>query len=185
MKDVIITDEEIQFMKRRCIFLPLWYFTFLRGFRFNPSELTVSQDAALEEARSREKSAKIFGAGLTFGDMGTRRRFSFAHHDMVVRTMKETYDSRQWPGKFTGTSNVWFAMKYDCAALGTMSHQLISFEENVTGAEPMNIVVKLTRGRITESREWHDCVKLSCNLGKTLGSKEKCDYLIRLLNHQD
>jgi nicotinate phosphoribosyltransferase len=73
---------------------------------------------------------------------------------MVVRVMKEVYDSRpSWPGKFTG-------------------------------AEPMNIVVKLTRGRITELREWHDCVKLSCNLGKTLGNPEKCEYLIKLLKQR-
>ena len=45
----------------------------------------------------------------------------------------------------------------------------------------MNIVVKLTRGRITENRRWNDCVKLSCNLGKTLGNPVKCDYLISLL----
>jgi len=341
MSEVTITDEEVDFLRRRCIFLPLWYFTFLRGYRFNPREVTVEQDAeghldikvrgkwfstimwempilsciselmhmhrgdferydaALEERKAREKSEKIFSAGLVFGDMGTRRRFSFAHHDMVVRTMKEVYTSREWPGKFTGTSNVWLAMKYDCSALGTMSHQLISFEENVsgvfecnfnvmkkfsdvydgdngiylydcfgdevffsnlskrmammykglrvdsgneeeqtekiiakyrqlgidpatkqvcysnglnvdraieihkyvdgrvqdsygvgtfltcdvTGAEPMNIVVKLTRGRITESREWHDCVKLSCNLSKTLGNPEKCAYLTKLLSN--
>ena len=343
MAEVVITDEEVEFMKKRCIFLPLWYFTYLKGYRFNPKELTICQDAeghleitvkgkwfstimwempilssiselmheyrgdierydaALEERRAREKSEQIFGAGLILGDMGTRRRMSFAHQDMVVRVMKETYESREWPGKFTGTSNVWLAMKYDCAALGTMSHQLISFEENVsgvfecnfnvmkkfsdvydgdngiflydcfgddvffsnlskrmammykglrvdsgneeeqtekiiakykalgidpatkqvcfsnglnidraieihkyvdgrvqdsygvgtfltcdvTGCEPMNIVVKLTKGRITESREWHDCVKLSCNLSKTLGNPKKCDYLISLLqNHQ-
>ena len=354
MKDVIITDEEVEFMKKRCIFLPLWYFTFLRGFRFRPQEVTISQDAeghldinvrgkwfsaimwempilsciselmhglrgdfekydaAAEEKKALEKSIKIFGSGLVLGDMGTRRRFSFAHHDMVVRVMKEVAENPRkygtgdqltsdghWTGKFTGTSNVWLAMKYDCSALGTMSHQLISFEENVSGvfecnfnvmkkfsdvydgdngiylydcfgdkvffsnlskrmammykglrvdsgdefeqtekiiakykslgidpatkqvcysngldidkaieihryvagrvqdsygvgtfltcdvngADPMNIVVKLTRGRITELREWKDCVKLSCNLSKTLGNKDKCDYLIRLLNN--
>ena len=52
---------------------------------------------------------------------------------------------------------------------------------DVVGAEPMNIVLKLTRGRITELREWHDCVKLSCTPGKTLGNKAKCDYLASLL----
>ena len=31
--------------------------------------------------------------------------------------------------------------------------------------------------RITENREWHDCVKLSCDKGKTLGNPEKCAYL--------
>ncbi|MBR4710561.1 MAG: nicotinate phosphoribosyltransferase [Clostridia bacterium] len=343
MAEMTITDEEVEFMKTRCVFLPLWYFTFLRGYRFRPGEVTIKQDAeghldisvrgkwfstimwempilsciselmhglrgdferydaAHEEAKARAKTERIFSSGLVLGDMGTRRRFSFDHHEMVVRVMKEVYDSRPaWPGKFTGTSNVWLAMKYDCVPLGTMSHQLISFEENVsgvfecnfnvmkkfsdvydgdngiylydcfgdevffsnlskrmammykglrvdsgdefeqtekiiakykalgidpatkqvcysngldidkaieihkyvdgrvqdsygvgthltcdvTGADPMNIVVKLTRGRITELREWHDCVKLSCNLGKTLGNPEKCAYLASLLGRK-
>ena len=55
---------------------------------------------------------------------------------------------------------------------------------DVTGADPMNIVVKLSRGRITELRARHDCVKLSCNLGKTLGNPEKCAYLSRLLQQK-
>lgn len=45
----------------------------------------------------------------------------------------------------------------------------------------MNIVVKLIRGRITELREWHDCIKLSCDKGKTLGNEEKCKYLLSLI----
>ena len=339
MKDVVITDEEIAYMTDHCVYLPLWYFTFLKGYRFNPAEVAISQDeegqlsitvhgkwfstimwempllsciselmhilrgdidrydAALEESRARSKSEQIFGGGLVLGDMGTRRRLSFDHQEMVVRAMKEVWDSRSWPGRFIGTSNVWFAMKYNCSPLGTMSHQLISFEENVsgvfecnyavmkkfsdvfdgdngiylydcfgdkvffsnlskrmammykglrvdsgneeeqiekiiakykelgidpatkqvvfsnglnieraleihnycagrvldsygvgtfltcdvTGCSPMNIVVKLTKGRITEKREWHDCVKLSCDLTKTLGNPEKCEYLKSLL----
>ena len=43
---------------------------------------------------------------------------------------------------------------------------------------PMNVVLKLTMMRITENREWHHCVKLSCDKGKTLGNKAKCDYLL-------
>ena len=339
MKNIVITDEEIAYMTDRCVYLPLWYFTFLKGYRFNPAEVAISQDeeghlsitvhgkwfstimwempllsciselmhilrgdlerydASLEESRARLKSEQIFGGGLVLGDMGTRRRLSFDHQDMVVRVMKEVWDSQSWPGRFIGTSNVWLAMKYDCSPLGTMSHQLISFEENVsgvfecnyavmkkfsdvfdgdngiylydcfgdkvffsnlskrmammykglrvdsgneeeqiekiiakykelgidpatkqvvfsnglnieraleihnycagrvldsygvgtfltcdvTGCSPMNIVVKLTKGRITEKREWHDCVKLSCDLTKTLGNPAKCEYLKGLL----
>lgn len=339
MKDVVITDEEVEFMANRCAWLPPWYFTFLKGYRFNPGEVSIRQDqeghleisvcgkwfstimwempllsciselmhslrgdmdrydAALEEQRSREKARQIIEEGLKLGDMGTRRRFSYEHQDMVVRTMCETDRILGGPGKFIGTSNVWFAMKYGCSPLGTMSHQLISFEENVSGifecnfnvmkkfsdvfdgdngiylydcfgdkvffsnlskrmammykglrvdsgdefeqiekiiakytslgidpstkqvvfsngldidkaiaihrycdsrvqdsygigtfltcdvsgCEPMNIVVKLTRCRITELREWHDCVKLSCTAGKTLGNPKKCDYLLSLL----
>ena len=50
---------------------------------------------------------------------------------------------------------------------------------DVVGCKPMNIVVKLTKCRITEKREWHDCVKLSCDKGKTLGNPEKCAYLLK------
>jgi nicotinate phosphoribosyltransferase len=41
-----------------------------------------------------------------------------------------------------------------------------------------NIVIKLTGMRITELREWHDCVKLSNDKGKTLGNTKKCEFLI-------
>ena len=39
----------------------------------------------------------------------------------------------------------------------------------------------LTKSRITEKREWHDCVKLSCDKGKTVGNPEKCAYLLKQL----
>ena len=340
MRNVVITDEEVDYLRNKCIFLPLWYFTFLKGYRFNPAEVQISQDEegylditvrgkwfsaimwempllssiselmheyrgdlakydpALEEKRTRAKMEQIFGSGLVLGDMGTRRRMSFEHQDMVIRVMKEVWESRtDWSGKFTGTSNVWLAMKYNLVPLGTMSHQLISFEENVSGlfecnfnvmkkfsdvydgdngiylydcfgdkvffsnlskrmammykglrvdsgdefeqtekiiakykelgidpatkqvcysnglnidkaieihkyvngrvqdsygvgtfltcdvtdVDPMNIVIKLTRGRITEKRAWHDCVKLSCNTTKTLGNDDKCRYLLSQL----
>lgn len=339
MRDVVITQEEIDYMRTHCYYLPLWYFTYLKGYRFNPDEVKIRQDAeghlditvtgkwfntimwempllstiselmhglngdlasydaALEESRAREKAVQIFSNGLTFGDMGTRRRLSFAHQDMVIRVMKEVYQSQKWPGVFTGTSNVWLAMKHRTKCLGTMSHQLISFEENISGVfecnfnvmkkfsdvfdgdngiylydcfgdkvffsnlskrmammykglrvdsgneeeqvekiiekykslgidpatkqvvfsnglnieraieihkycdgrvldsygvgtfltcdvtncEPMNIVVKLTRSRITELRVWHHCVKLSCDKGKTLGNEEKCKYLLSVI----
>ena len=348
MRNVVITEEEIAFMQKKMYYLPKWYFIFLRGYRFNPREVTVSQspeghldisirgkwystimwempilsivselshilngdtqkyDFEREMERAAEKTKKILANGLILGDMGTRRRFSFEHQDNVIRTMKEIYQQggyedtdgfHSWTGKFTGTSNVYFAMKYDLIAIGTMSHQLIEFEENVSGiyecnfnvmkkfsdvydgdngiflydcfgdkvffsnlskrmammfsglrvdsgneeeqtekiiskykslgidpatkqvvfsnglnvdraieihkyvngrikdsygmgtfltcdvenCEPMNIVVKLTRMRITEKREWHDCVKLSNDKGKTLGNPEKCAYLLKLI----
>ena len=44
MKDVIITDEEIEFMKNKIYFLPEWYYNFLKGYRFNPKEVNIFQD---------------------------------------------------------------------------------------------------------------------------------------------
>lgn len=336
MTTVKITDEEIRFMTIHCPWLPLWYFNFLRGYTFNPKEVSISQDEEgqlsitvqgkwfstimwempllsiiselvhtlqgekatynleVEREKVKAKTEKFLQAGVILGDMGTRRRFSFNHQEMVIKTMAEVYQSQDWPGKFTGTSNVWLAMKYNLKALGTMSHQLISFEENVSGVfecnynvmkkfsdvfdgdngtylydcfgdevffknlskrmammytglrvdsgveeeqtekiiqkyqslgidpaskqvvysnglnidrcieihqyckgrvkdsfgvgthltcdvdnvKPLNIVIKLTKCRITETREWHDCIKLSCDKGKTLGNPDKCNYIL-------
>lgn len=340
MKNVVITDEEIEFMQQKCYYLPKWFIdVFLRGFRFNPAEVDISMDKdnhlhvsvkgkwysaiiwempilscvselmhilngdtkiydeQTEREYIRKKSEQIFSSSLVIGDMGTRRRFSFEHQKVVLEEMSRVYKEKQWSGIFTGTSNVWFAMKLGLNPLGTMSHQIISFEENCSSVfevnhsvmekwaevyngdlgiylydcfgdnvffnnfskkmamlfsglrvdsgneeeqidkivakykelgvnpltkqvifsnglnikraieinnyakgkiipsfgvgtfltcdvasgggviKPMNIVVKLTRSRITESREWHDCVKLSCDKGKTLGNEMKCKYL--------
>ena len=45
MRSVVITDEEIRYMTDHCVYLPLWYFTFLKGYRFNPAEVDIEQDA--------------------------------------------------------------------------------------------------------------------------------------------
>ena len=340
MRNVIITDEEIEFMTTRCVWLPVWYFIFLRGYRFNPGEVEISQDEEghlsirivgkwfstimwempllsciseiihilngddekydIETERQKvvEKSEKIFSNGLVLGDMGTRRRFSYEHQKMVLETMAEVYRSKQWEGIFTGTSNVYLAMLLDLKPLGTLSHQIISFEENVSGVfecnysvmkkfsdvydgnngiylydcfgdelffknvskrmammysglridsgieeeqtekiiekyislgidpttkqvvysngldidrcieihrycngrvqdsygvgtnlmcdiddvRPSNIVRKLTKCRITEAREWHNCIKLSCDKGKMLGNPKKCRYILSLID---
>ena len=346
LAEVVITDEERAFMTRTFPFLPYWFINvFLRGFRFNPAELSISQDdeghldirvrgkwwstiiwempilatiselmhtlngdtakydAGAEWEKSLQKGREIWENGLTLGDMGTRRRFSFEHQERVIDALMQSYaevyeETGGQCGKFTGTSNVYFAMKKNIPCLGTMSHQCISFEEivsgvfecnynvmnkwsevydgnvgiflydcfgdrvffnnlskrmamtfcglridsgveeeqvdlivekykqlgidpmtkqavfsngldirraveihrycqgkitdsygvgtfltcDVTDCKPMNIVVKLIRGRITESREWHPCVKLSCDKGKTLGDARKCEYLVSVLN---
>ena len=345
MQEVVITEEEMRFMSQTFPFLPYWFINvFLRGYRFNPNELTIAQDeegylsieiqgrwwstimwempilatiselmhtlngdnniynAEHEYEKSYQKGRAIWENGLTLGDMGTRRRFSFAHQERVIDALIASYrdvvnETDGKCGKFTGTSNVYFAMKKGIPCLGTMSHQCISFEEVVSGViecnynvmnkwsevydgnvgiflydcfgddvffnnlstrmamtfsglridsgveeeqvdkivakykqlgidpmtkqavfsnglnieraieihrycqgkitdsygvgtfltcditdcKPMNIVVKLISGRITESREWHPCVKLSCDKGKTLGDKTKCEYLLSIL----
>ncbi len=347
MANVIITEEEIEFMKKKIYFLPEWYYNFLRGFRFNPSEVHIFQDldgylsimiegkwystimwempilSTISELmhilkgdiekvdmddvyrEAYAKGAKAFTNGLLLSDMGTRRRFSFDVQRNVINALKnadiEIKKTPHYNGKFVGTSNVWFAKEFDLGVIGTMSHQICSFEECVSGVfecnyqvmkkwsdvydgdlgiflpdcfgskvflsnfskkmakmfdgiridsgdeheetEKMiekyrslgidpstksivysnaltidkavelhkwlggrmkdsygigthlcadvanmetkekfpysNIVIKLIGMRLTESREWHDCVKLSNDKGKTLGNTEKCNYLIK------
>lgn len=351
MKDVAITEEEIEFMKRKVYFLPDWYYDFLRGYHFNPSEVHIHQDQSgylsimiegkwystimwempilstiselmhiingdiekvdreAEYNRAFDKALKALKGGLTISDMGTRRRFDFQNHHDVIKAFCDAVKYSQkdntqiYTGKFVGTSNVWFAKEFDLIPIGTMSHQVISAEECVSGvfecnynvmdkwskcydgdvgiylydnfgdkvffsnlskrlaktfdglrvdsgdekeqtekiikkyqhlnidpssksivysnaltidkaielhnwlegrmkdsygigthlmADVMNaetnekfpysnIVIKLVGFRITESREWQDCVKLSNDKGKTLGNKEKCEYIQKMI----
>ena len=54
---------------------------------------------------------------------------------------------------------------------------------NDTGFTPSNIVMKLTRCRMNNNQEWHECVKLSDDEGKHLGSSmevKACLYELQL-----
>jgi nicotinate phosphoribosyltransferase len=65
-----------------------------------------------------EKSMRLNEAGVIWGDFGTRRRRNFAAQERVVRICQHNPN-------FTGTSNVYLAMKYGVKALGTMAHEWI------------------------------------------------------------
>lgn len=45
LENLRITDEEIEFMKRRCPYIPIWFYTYLRGFRYDSKWAKVTQDA--------------------------------------------------------------------------------------------------------------------------------------------
>ena len=69
---------------------------------------------------------------LKIADYGTRRRFSRAWHEEVLRVLVArlgTGDRRpgspQGPGQFAGTSNVLYAMKLGVTPLGTMAHEYL------------------------------------------------------------
>ena len=54
---------------------------------------------------------------------------------------------------------------------------------NDTGFRPSNIVMKLSRCKMTAAQEWRECVKLSDDMGKHMGSNaevEACLYELRL-----
>ena len=180
LENVVITDEEVAFMRRRCRYIPAWFYNFLRGFRYNREWARVSQDAeghlsiefegcwsntillevkvlaiiselyyemtglsksfdydAYYEKTAR-KAERLLAAGCSYSDMGTRRRASFEAQDTVVRAMKETQEKGGYPGNFIGTSNVYFAMKYDMTPVGTMAHEFVCAIAGMYGPQMAN-----------------------------------------------
>ena len=59
-------------------------------------------------------------SGFKFSEFGTRRRYSRQWHDEVVKTF-----AMGVPQNFGGTSNVFFAMKYNLIPIGTMAHEYL------------------------------------------------------------
>lgn len=180
LENVVITDEEVEFMKRRCPYIPFWFYNFLKGYRYDSRWVTVRQDdeghlsvefegcwsdtillevkvlaiiselyyevtgqtSLLDEeanrSRSAEKARRLIEAGCYFSDFGTRRRASFASQDTVVGAMSECGRQMSGPGRFVGTSNVYFAMKYDLVPVGTMAHELMCAIAGMFGPQMAN-----------------------------------------------
>ena len=86
----------------------------------------------LLEGRKRldVKIGQLQADGLTdlkIADYGTRRRFSMAWHEEVLRVLTARLGSNpaHSSGQFAGTSNVLFAMKLGLTPLGTMAHEYL------------------------------------------------------------
>ena len=58
---------------------------------------------------------------VRFADFGTRRRASRDWQDYAIRTLRDSLIL----SNFVGTSNVYFAKKYDLTPIGTMAHEWI------------------------------------------------------------
>ncbi|PKO44866.1 MAG: nicotinate phosphoribosyltransferase [Betaproteobacteria bacterium HGW-Betaproteobacteria-3] len=63
-------------------------------------------------------------AELKIADYGTRRRFSKAWHEEILRVLASRLGSGA-TGQLAGTSNVLFAMKLGLTPLGTMAHEYL------------------------------------------------------------
>lgn len=75
-------------------------------------------EAKLQWLRDEATAEEL--AGFNLADFGTRRRFSFAVHNEVVKRLKTSF-----PGNFVGTSNVYLAHLLNLRPMGTMAHEWI------------------------------------------------------------
>ncbi|MFO1302558.1 MAG: nicotinate phosphoribosyltransferase [Burkholderiales bacterium] len=67
-----------------------------------------------------ERANTVDTSDFRIADYGTRRRFSRAWQEEVLRTLR-----RDMPVHFVGTSNVRFAMEQGLTPLGTMAHEYL------------------------------------------------------------
>ena len=96
--------------------------------RFKGVELDKEKALALLDSKLEFANAN----GLVFSEFGTRRRFSADLHDSIVAHLKERCKV------CSGTSNVYFAMKYGLTPIGTFPHEWVMFHSGVFGYKRAN-----------------------------------------------
>lgn len=180
LESIVISDEEIDFFRRKCSYIPAWFCKYLQGFRYDSRWVTVFQDeeghldvefegywsdtimlevkvlAIISELyymmtgesakldydkyyeRSYHKASRLIENDCTFSDFGTRRRASFKAQDTAIRAMSDCQNNTTGHGRFVGTINVYFAMKYDLTPIGTMAHELICAIAGIYGPQMAN-----------------------------------------------
>ena len=83
--------------------------------------------------RTVEKAEQLNALGVTYAEFGTRRRHSYQVHDLVLDALVRNKTS-----KFTGSSNVHFAMKYGVKPIGTHAHEWFMFHAAEYGFKMAN-----------------------------------------------
>lgn len=101
------------------------------------SELLTKQQGMIDVSKAIDKlDEKINIAneyGLKFSEFGTRRRASYSLHELIIQRLKE-----KCPINCVGTSNVYFAMKYNMLPVGTFPHEWIMFHGAIWGYQEAN-----------------------------------------------
>lgn len=86
-------------------------------------------DRLLKSARERlDQKIKDFQSGkysFTFAEFGCRRRLSREWEDEVIRRLATETEN------CVGTSNVYFAMKYDLTPIGTYAHEFVQMYQGI------------------------------------------------------
>lgn len=172
MSSLKLTREEKQWLSVTCPYLDPVFLDFLEGYRYDPSEVSITQERDQLEVRiegfwyrtilwevpllclisenfytlqqgQRETDAEIMAKterkmeayrdlGVTIAEFGTRRRHSFAVHQLVVAALMK------FPGTFVGSSNVYLAMTNQTRPIGTHAHEWFMFHAAKYGFKMAN-----------------------------------------------
>ncbi|KAG7663352.1 NPT1 [[Candida] subhashii] len=77
-----------------------------------------------QEEKAEHKIQQLIKNKCNFCEFGTRRRRSVKSQEIVIQQMRKHLDAHpEDKGYIAGTSNVYFAMKYSFAPIGTVAHE--------------------------------------------------------------
>lgn len=193
-----LLSEEKDFLDEKCLCLDPVYTDFLKGYRYDPEEVLITQkkdklsviikgywyrtvlwevpllaiiselyfkitqqkpyaDSKVIETL-RKKTQRFKKKKIKFADFGTRRRYSYNNHKLIIKKLSENGS-----GSFIGTSNVHFAMLFNLTPIGTHAHEWFMFHSAKYGYKTANI---------TALKHWTDIYKgdLSIALADTFTS---------------
>lgn len=85
--------------------------------------------------RTRQKIEKYRELGITVAEFGTRRRYSYQVHRLVLQALTE-----YGKGTFIGTSNVHMAMIHQTKPIGTHAHEWFMFHAARYGFKMANAI---------------------------------------------
>ncbi|KAG2231981.1 nicotinate phosphoribosyltransferase [Thamnidium elegans] len=112
-------------------------------FRF--TDCDWNYDGQVEKAN--QKTRELLEYGCVFSEFGTRRRRNFKTHDLVMKSIYQTSEAYKEEcqkldkvpkGSFSGTSNVYLAMKYNVLAIGTVAHEFFMAASALEGVQHAN-----------------------------------------------
>lgn len=97
-------------------------------------------------ANAKHKGLRLLEDGCVFSEFGSRRRRDYRTHELIMQGLIEAQkeaesNGKGWKGKFSGTSNVHFAMRYGVAPIGTVAHEwfmaIAAITEDYTNANEL------------------------------------------------
>ncbi|KIV95383.1 nicotinate phosphoribosyltransferase [Exophiala mesophila] len=114
--DVVITGLWVETILYE---IPILALTSEAYFRF----VETDWDHQGQEEKAYQKGVRLLQGGCLVSEFGSRRRRDFHTQDLVVQGLVRSSKEKDLPGKLTGTSNVYFAMKHRIAPVGTVAHE--------------------------------------------------------------
>lgn len=137
-----------------------------------------NEDCSLAISKLKNKIEECKKNPIRFSEFGARRRFSFNWHDTVVRTLAEQITDKNI---FTGTSDMYLAMKYNLVPQGTMAHEFLCLGQALDN-------VTLSASQTYMLQQWSNefrgnlGIALSDNLGIDKFLKDFDLYFAKLFN---